>query len=93
MGHGGHAVFGQKLLNTQQYGVGRCTHKSPIMKWPNALGLQKNSLKLNAVSHNNASCYTDTGGLLEHSLSGGSLYYKGPAFQQIIWVFGGSPFT
>ena len=28
----GHAVFGQKLLNTQ-CGVGRCAHKSPIMKW------------------------------------------------------------
>ena len=31
--HGGHAVFGQKLLNTQ-HAVSRCTHKSPIMKWP-----------------------------------------------------------
>ena len=32
----GHAVFGQKLLNTQ-HGVGRYTRKSPIMKWANAL--------------------------------------------------------
>ena len=30
--HGGHAVFGQKLLNTQ-HRMGRCTPKSPVMKW------------------------------------------------------------
>ena len=40
VGHGDHAVFGQKLLNTQ-LGVGRSTHKSPIMKWANALSLQR----------------------------------------------------
>ena len=34
--HGGHAIFGQKLLNTQ-HGVGRCACKSPLMKWANAL--------------------------------------------------------
>ena len=27
--------FGQKLLNTVQ--VGRCAHKSPIMKWADVL--------------------------------------------------------
>ena len=32
----GHAIFGQKLLNTQ-LGVGRCTHKSPVVKWVNVL--------------------------------------------------------
>ena len=37
---GGHAIFGQKLLNTQ-HSVGRCAGKSPIMKWANALSLQK----------------------------------------------------
>ena len=36
MGQGGHAVFGQKLLNTQ-HSVGRCARKSHIMKWANAL--------------------------------------------------------
>ena len=36
MGHGGDVLFGQKLLNTQ-HSVGRCAHKSPIMKWANAL--------------------------------------------------------
>ena len=40
--------------------------------------LQKNSLKLDTTSHNNASWYTDTDGVLEHQSSGGSLYYKGP---------------
>ena len=32
MGHRVHAGLGQKLLNTQN-GVGRCTHKSLIIKW------------------------------------------------------------
>ena len=70
--------FGQNMLSTQPC-VGRCARKSPIMKWANALkeSSKKNSLKSNAASHNNASWYTDTDGILEHSPSGGSLYYKG----------------
>ena len=36
VGHWGHAIFNQKLLNTQ-HGVGRCAWKSPIMKWANEL--------------------------------------------------------
>ena len=40
---------------------------------------QTNSLKSNRASHNNDSWYTDTDGFLEHSPSGGNLYYKGPA--------------
>ena len=36
VGHKGHAVLGQKLMNTQR-GVGRCARKSPITKWANAL--------------------------------------------------------
>ena len=36
VGSGGHAVFGQKLLNTQ-CSVGRYTCKSPIVKWANVL--------------------------------------------------------
>ena len=51
----------------------------------------KNSLKPNSASYNNASWYTDTDGFLEHSPSGGSLYYKGPALQKIIQGFFGSP--
>ena len=43
--HGGHAVFGQKLLSAQ-CSVGRCTCKSPVMKWANTLRevFKKNSL-------------------------------------------------
>ena len=35
-----HAVFGQKLLNSQ-CSVGRCAHKSPIMKWANVFSKKK----------------------------------------------------
>ena len=52
---------------------------------------KKMLLKPNTASHNNASWYTDTDGLLEHSSSGGSLYYKGFPFQKIIPVLGGCP--
>ena len=38
---------------------------------------KKNPLKLNADYHNFASWFTDTDGFLEHSPSGGSLYYNG----------------
>ena len=58
VGHRSHAVFGQKLLNIQ-HGVGRCAPKSPIIKWANMCNetlkkKKKNSLKMNAASHNNA---------------------------------------
>ena len=36
VGHRGHAVLGQKLLNTQ-HSVGNCSCKSPTMKWANVL--------------------------------------------------------
>ena len=52
---------------------------------------KKNSVKPSTVSHNNASWCTDTDGFLEHSLSGGSLYYKGPAHPKIISFFLDSP--
>ena len=84
----GSCRFWSKLPNTQ-CNVGRCTRKSPIMKWANALSLQKNSPKSNAASDNNASCYTDTCGFLEHTPSGGSLYYKWPTLQKIIPLGGG----
>ena len=35
-----HAVFDQKLLNTQ-HGEGRGAHISSLMKWAKALSLQK----------------------------------------------------
>ena len=42
--HGGHAVFSQKLLNTQS-GVDRWACKSLIMKWANALKESRNVYK------------------------------------------------
>ena len=44
----------------------------------------KSSLNPDAASHNNASWDTDSDGFLEHSLSGESLYYKGPTLQKVI---------
>ena len=52
---------------------------------------KKNSLQPNAASHNNASWYTDPDGFLEHSASGGSLYYNGPGLQKIIPFWGWGP--
>ena len=45
---------------------------------------KKNSTKLNTAPHNNASKYSDTGGLLEHSTGRGVLCYKGPTLQKTI---------
>ena len=75
--------------------MGGCAHKSPTMKWADGLKtvFKKNSLKLNTASHKNTSWYTDANGFLKHSISGGSLYYKGPTLQRTIPVFGGSPFS
>ena len=45
--------------------------------------------KPNAASHNNTNWYIDTDEFLEHSLSRGSVYYKGPVLQKIVgarWV-------
>ena len=90
VGYKGHAVFGQKLLNTQW--IGRCAGKLPIMKWANAFErLLNKSLKPNAASHTTTSCCTDTDGFLEHSPRKGSLYYKVPALQKVILVFRGPP--
>ena len=87
VGHGSHAVLGQKLLNAQ-HGVGRCTWKPPILTWANTVKISKiKSLKLNTASHNNASWCTDT----EHPPSRGSRTYKGPTLQEKILVFVESP--
>ena len=51
---------------------------------------KKNSLKLNSASHN-TSWYTDTDGFPEYSLNRESLYYKWPAPEKIILLFGGFP--
>ena len=84
-------VCGQTLLNTQ-HNVGRCAHKSPIMKWANTLKeSSKKFTEAKAASHNTTSWHADPDGFLEHSTSRGSLYYKGPAFQKISPFLGGSP--
>ena len=90
VGHRGHAIFGQKLMNTQ-HGVGRCTCTHHEMdKWVERV-FKNNSLKPNSASHNNTSWYTDTDRFLECSPSGESLYYKGPTLQKIIPFLWGSP--
>ena len=91
VGHGSHAVFWSETAGCSVWCGQVC--KSPVMKWANMLkeSSKKNSLKPNAASHNNASWSTDTDGLLEHSPTGGSLYYKGPALYKIIPGLGGFP--
>ena len=87
VGHGNLAVFGQKLLNTQ-HSVGRHIYKSPSWNGPMCWNrLQKNLLKLNAASLNNAIWCTDTDGFLEHSPSGGSLYLGAcpPEYNSFFW--------
>ena len=75
-----------------QRGVDRCARKSLVMKWALWMSHQINSLKPNSAAHHNASWFTDTAGFLEHSPSGGSQYYKGPALQEIIlFCFEGCP--
>ena len=63
VGHRGHAVFGQKLLNTKCSG-GRCAHKLPIMKWANVL---KESSKRNCQSQTQPLITTPTGTLIQMS--------------------------
>ena len=78
-----HAVFHQKLLNTQ-HSMGRCTINHPSWNGQMHWVFKKNSLKPNAASHNNSRWYTDTYGFLEHSPSGRHLYHKGLALWNII---------
>ena len=68
---------------------GQVPCKSPIMKWVKSP--EKNSLKPNAASHNNASWYTGTDGFLKHLPSRGSLYKKGSTLQKIILILGAPP--
>ena len=49
---------------------------------------KKKPLTLSAASHNNASWYTDTDGLLQHSPSRGGLCYKGSYLQKMILSWG-----
>ena len=88
VGHEGHAVLAQKLLNTQGPQAGVLVNHPAWTGQTYRESSKKFSLKLNAASHNNASWYTDTDGFLECSPNRGSLYYKGPTFQKIIPFWG-----
>ena len=93
VGHRDHAGFDQKLLNTQ-CSVNRHTHKSPIVKWANALSLHKKFTEVECnLSQQCQVVYTDRDGFLEHLPSRGSLYYKGSNIQKIILAFLGPCIT
>ena len=87
-----HAVFGQKLLNTQ-HGVGRCAremgkHIERIFK------KKKKIIEAHrGLSPDSTSWYTDTDGSLAHSPSGGNQYYKRPTLQKTILFLGVLPHT
>ena len=71
---GGHAFFDQKLLNTQ-CSVGRCAHKSPIMKWANMWRVfKKNFTKAKHTLSQRRQLVHQYRWVLEHSPSEGSLY-------------------
>ena len=80
-------------LNTQCLLVcAGALRNSPIMKWAKAL--KESSKKFTDAKHGlsqQCQLVPDTGGFLEHSPSGGSLYCKGPVLHEIIQVFGGPP--
>ena len=78
VGHGGHAVFGENLLNTQ-HSVGRCVRKSPTMKWANAL--KESSKKFTEAECSLSHWYR---WFLEHLPSRGNLHNKGSALQKAI---------
>lgn len=86
----GHVMLfcGEKVLNTQ-LSVGACTHKSPIMKWTNALkdSSKKITETKHSLSHNANQCNDTDGFLDKHSPSKGKLYHKGHTLQKIIVLF------
>ena len=89
--HGGHAIFGQKVVSSQ-CGMGRCVHKSPIVKWSNVLRESSKNFhwsQMQPLTTTPAGTLIQLSGFLEHSPSRGSLYYMGPTFQKIILVLGG----
>ena len=88
VGHGRHAVLGQKLLNISIVWAGALVNHPSWNGQTGWIVFKKNSLKPNASFHNNASWYSGTDGFLEYSPSGASLYYKGPATQKVIPVSG-----
>ena len=76
VGHQGHGVFGQKLLNLSAVWVGA------LMNPPSCHGQMEHGLSQQQLAH----WHTWVPG---HSPSGGDVYYKGPALRKIITVFFG----
>ena len=74
---GSWCFWSKPTQHSAQYG--QVHHNSPIMKWANALSLQKKFTEAECSLSQQRQLVTDTDGLLEHSPSGGSLYYKGPS--------------
>ena len=89
VGHGGHAGFGQKLMNTQ-HSVGRCARKSLIMKWADAL--REFSKKFHwsqmqpLTTLSAGTLITD--GFLEYSPSGEAYTTRGLPYRREFWFFG-----
>ena len=83
VGHRGHAAF-WSLTTEASVQCGQVLVNHPSRNGQTNGVFRKNSLKPNAASHNNATWYTHTDGLLEHSPSKGSL-------QKVISVWGASP--
>ena len=90
VGPGDCAIFGQKLLNTQ-HGVGRCARKLPIIKCAYALKESSRNFHWSqcSLSLKHQLLYW---WFLEHSPSGGSLYYKGAHSPEDNYGLGGTPF-
>ena len=90
VGYGGHAVFGQKLVNIQ-CSLGRCSCKSHIMKWKVLKKFSKNFTEAKrslSQQHQLVHWYRWAP---ENTPSRERLYYEGPTLQKIIAGFGGSP--
>ena len=83
VGHRGHTIFLSKTAEQSARYRQVCssiTHHEMVKCTESS----KKFTEAEAASHNNASWPTDTVWLLEHSPSGGSLYYKEPALQKIL---------
>ena len=81
-----HATFDQKLLNTQR-GVGRCVVSHPSWNGQRWKSLPKKFTEAKCSLSQQCQLVHWYRWVPKHSPSGGSLYYKGPAFQKIILVY------
>ena len=83
VGHRGHVVFGQKLLNTQP-GVSTCVHKSPIVKWALTMSLQKKFVEDERNLSQQCQLIHQYRWVPRHSPRGRSLCNKGPVHQMFL---------